>query len=49
MAEANPMMALQAELARFQRASLHSAVRDADKILEMLVEAREQVANCTIP
>lgn len=45
MAETNPMTALQAELARFRKASLHSAVNDADKILEMLIEAREQVAN----
>ncbi|KAH6692600.1 CTLH/CRA C-terminal to lish motif domain-containing protein [Plectosphaerella plurivora] len=49
MAEPNPMTALQAELARFQRTSLHSAVRDADKILQMLIDAREDVANASDP
>ena len=46
MAEPNPMSTLQADLARFRRATLHSAARDADRILEMLIEAREEVANC---
>ena len=45
MAEPNPMIVLQGELARFRKSTLHSASRDADRILEMLEEAREQVAN----
>lgn len=45
MAEHNPMMTLQAELARFRKATLNSAVRDADKLLDLLVQAREQIAN----
>ncbi|KAM0284251.1 hypothetical protein ACHAQH_002041 [Verticillium albo-atrum] len=49
MADSNPMTALQADLNRFRKASLHSAVEDADKLLEMLVQAREQVARATDP
>ncbi|KAH6697694.1 sporulation protein RMD5 [Verticillium dahliae] len=49
MAEPNPMTALQADLARFRKASLYSAVEDTDRLLEMLVQAREQVAGATDP
>lgn len=45
MAEQNPMVTLQAELSRFRRATLNSAVKDTDKLLELLIQAREQVAN----
>lgn len=41
------MMTLQAELSRFRKATLNSAVKDADKLLDMLVQAREQIANGT--
>ncbi|KAJ3956551.1 hypothetical protein N0V92_006892 [Colletotrichum tropicale] len=49
MAEQNPMMTLQAELSRFRKATLNSAVKDADKLLDMLVQAREQIANASDP
>ncbi|KAM0329197.1 hypothetical protein ACHAQA_004496 [Verticillium albo-atrum] len=49
MAEPTPMSALQTDLARFKKASLYSAVEDADKLLEMLIQAREQVAGATDP
>ncbi|CCF36292.1 hypothetical protein CH063_07891 [Colletotrichum higginsianum] len=49
MAEHNPMMTLQAELARFRKATLNSAVRDADKLLDLLVQAREQIADASDP
>lgn len=45
MAEQNPMVTLQAELSRFRRATLNSAVKDTDKLLDLLIQAREQVAN----
>ncbi|KAF6839644.1 regulator of gluconeogenesis [Colletotrichum musicola] len=48
MAEPNPMITLQAELTRFRKATLNSAVKDADKLLDLLVQAREQVANGTV-
>ncbi|KAK2030211.1 hypothetical protein LZ31DRAFT_566831 [Colletotrichum somersetense] len=49
MAEHNPMMTLQAELSRFRKATLNSAVSDADKLLDLLVQAREQIANASDP
>ena len=41
------MAPLQAELARLRKASLASSVDDVDRIIELLVSAREQVAGGT--
>ncbi|OLN84324.1 Protein RMD5-like protein A [Colletotrichum chlorophyti] len=49
MAEQNPMVTLQADLSRFRKATLNAAARDADKLLDLLVQAREQVANASDP
>jgi hypothetical protein len=39
-----PILNLQAEINRMKKASLSSAVKDVDKMIDLLVAAREQVA-----
>lgn len=38
------MLTLQAELARMRKASLSNSIGDVDKIIDLLVSARDQVA-----
>jgi hypothetical protein len=44
MAAMAAMVTLQAELAKMRKASLANTVNDVDKIIDLLVSAREQVA-----
>jgi hypothetical protein len=48
-AGSSPMAALQVELTRMKKATLSAAAEDVDRIIDLLVSAREQVANGALP